>query len=127
MTSLLKSFRKLTRPSQTTLRGSGARFFGATATGSGPLGAHRSVPLPLDPDLAALPDLPLPDRDPLLEGIDREAAGLERLAPVRAGRDHQHARLPDLQPADPVLHRDPPAPPPHGLLPDRPHLPLRHR
>src|SRR3970040_1873255 len=55
---------------------------GSSATSLGRLAAHR---LALDPDLAALPYLLLPDRDDLLEAVDQVVAGLERLLAVRRG------------------------------------------
>src|SRR5690242_5295664 len=58
------------------------------------------------PYLAVLEVLLLPDRHRLLQGVDREAAGVEGRTPVRRGdRDH-HARLPDLEAADAVDEGD---------------------
>src|SRR5689334_6723243 len=81
------------------------------------------------PHLAVLEVLLLPDRHRLLQGIDREAAGLEGGAAVRRGdRDH-HARLADLEAPDAVHERDAggggPALPDGGR--DLAHLGERHR
>src|SRR3990172_7264889 len=76
---------------------------GSSATSLGRLAAHR---LALDPHLAALPDLLLPDRDDLLEAIDEVVAGLERFPAVRRGDGDERRRLADLQAAGAVLHRD---------------------
>src|SRR6266487_994357 len=65
----------------------------------------RSVSLGALPDplLAARVHLFLPERDRLLERIDRLVAGVERRGPV-GGRDGDHdARLPDLDAADAVV------------------------
>src|SRR3970282_906383 len=51
--------------------------------------------LALDPDLAALPDLLLPDRDDLLEAVDQVVTGLERLLAVRRGDGDEEGRLAD--------------------------------
>ena len=56
----------------------------------------------------------LPDRHQFLERVDGVAAGVERLAAVRATHRHRHAHLADRQPAEAVDHRD---------VPDRPALP----
>src|SRR5438094_5829928 len=85
------------------------------------------LPLPLDPDLAAFPDLLLPDRNGLLEGVDGEAAGLEGCGAVGAGDGDQDARLPNLEPADAVADGDAALPAADRLLRDLTHLPLRHR
>src|SRR5438093_8981003 len=83
--------------------------------------------LALDPLLAALPYLFLPDRHDLLEFVDERVASLERLLPVWRRYGYQQRCLPDLQPTCPVLYgdvRDRPAG--HRLFRDLPHHPLRH-
>src|SRR3972149_3300348 len=64
---------------------------------------HR---LALNPDLAALPDLLLPDGDDLLEPVDEVVTGLERLLAVRRGDGDEKRRLADLQAARAGRHRD---------------------
>jgi hypothetical protein len=60
----------------------------------------------LDPVRAAGRELLLPDRDGLLQRVDRETAGLERLGAVRrGGRDH-HRGLADREPAHAVRERE---------------------
>src|SRR5436189_1458814 len=59
-----------------------------------------------DPFLAACVDLLLPQRNRLLERVDRLAAGLERCRPVRCRDGDDDARLADLYAADPVVDRD---------------------
>src|SRR5882724_9579319 len=75
-----------------------------------------AVALQTHPHFAVFEELLLPHRYRLLERVDGEAAGVEGLGPVgRRYRDH-HARLADLEPADPVHQRHPPHPrpaPPH--------------
>ena len=57
-----------------------------------PLDLHAGLAFAFDPDLSALPDFLLPDRDGDLEGIDRVAARFKGRGAVGAGdRDH-HAR-----------------------------------
>src|SRR3972149_11140509 len=97
---------------------------GSSATSLDRLAAQR---LPLDPDRAALPDLLLPDRDDLLEAVDEVVTGLERLPAVRRGDGDEKRRLPDLQTAGAVLHRDAgDRPAGHRLPGDLPHPPRRH-
>src|SRR5204863_107158 len=59
-----------------------------------------------DPLLAACVDLLLPQRNRLLERVDRLAAGRERCRPVRRRDGDDDARLADLYAADPVMDRD---------------------
>src|SRR6266540_4026220 len=74
------------------------------------------VALQAHPHVAVFEELLLPHRQRRLERVDGEAAGVEGLGPVgRRYRDH-HARLADLEPADPVHQRHP-----------RPALPYRRR
>src|SRR3990170_5320798 len=97
---------------------------GSSATSLDRLAAQR---LALDPDLAALPDLLLPDRHDLLEPVDQVVTGLERLPAVRRGDGDEERRLADLQAARAVLHRnvrDRPAG--HRLLGELAHHARRH-
>src|SRR3990172_2994694 len=71
----------------------------SSSPGAGGSSATSLDRLALDPDLAALPDLLLPDRDDLLESVDQVVAGLERLAAVRRGDGDEKRRLSDLQAA----------------------------
>src|SRR2546428_1990639 len=69
-----------------------------------------------DPLLAAFVELLLPERDRLLQCVDRLTAGVERGRAVRGGdRDHD-ARLADLYAADAVVDRDPAEPVPRGQV-----------
>src|SRR5947209_12777665 len=56
--------------------------------------------------LAVGPMFLLPDRDQLLEPVDRVTAGGEGVGPVRATDGEGDADLPDLQPAEAVDHDD---------------------
>src|SRR3990172_8792775 len=97
---------------------------GPSATSLDRLAADR---LALDPDRAALPDLLLPDGDDLLEAVDEVVTGLERLLAVRRGDGDEKRRLPDLQAARAVLHRDVgDRPAGHSLLRDIAHHACRH-
>src|SRR3990172_4398147 len=97
---------------------------GSSATSLDRLAAQR---LALDPDLAALPYLLLPDRDGLLEPVDKVVAGLERRLAVRRGDGDEKRRLADLQAARAVLHSDAgDRPAGHRLLGDLSHHPRRH-
>src|SRR5258705_2815638 len=78
-----------------------------------------AVALQSDPHFTVFEELLLPHRYRLLEGVNREAAGVERLGPVRRRHDDHHARLTDLEPADPVHEGHSPHP--------RPALPHRRR
>ena len=52
------------------------------------------------------PHFVLPDRSGLLERVDGEASGLERLGPMWRGHHGDHGRLADLQAADAVQQRE---------------------
>ncbi len=52
------------------------------------------------------PHFVLPDRSGLLERVDGEASGLERLGPMRCGHHGDHRGLADLEAADAVQQRE---------------------
>src|SRR5262249_36997022 len=70
--------------------------------------SFTSPPLEAHPYLAILEVLFLPDRHRLLQGVDGEFAGVERLASMSGRHSDEHTRFPDRQPARPVLHGHPP-------------------
>ena len=59
------------------------------------------------PVVAPGPVLALPDRDRLLEGVDREPRRLEGLGPVRRGDDHGDRCLRELEVTRAVQEREP--------------------
>src|SRR6266571_2278768 len=59
-----------------------------------------------DPLLAALVDLLLPQRDGLLERVDRLAEGCQSVGSVRGRNGDRDARLPDLDPPEAVADGD---------------------
>ena len=65
----------------------------------------------LDPDVAAVEEFVLPDRRDLLDALDRVAARGERVAAMRRRGGDRHARFADLEPADPMVQREPRARP----------------
>jgi len=70
----------------------------------------------LNPHVAALEELALPDRRDLLDPLDRVAARRVGVAAVRGARGDCDARLANLELADPVVQRQPRRRPPLGNL-----------
>ena len=64
-----------------------------------------------DPHVAAVEVLALPDGRNLLHALDHVAARRVRVAAMRRRRGDRHARLADLEPAGPVVQRNPHAGP----------------
>src|ERR1700752_1694241 len=64
------------------------------------------APLQAYPDLAVLEMLLLPHRDGALERVDRVAARVEGVAPMRGGHGDEHRGLADLEPADAMQDGD---------------------
>src|SRR5262245_60842500 len=81
------------------------------------------------PDFAVLEVLLLPHRDGALERVDRVAARVEGVAPMRSGHGDEHRGLADLEPADAVQdgHALDLGPARADRLPDLAELGLGHR
>src|SRR5262249_37350847 len=74
----------------------------------------------LEPDVAAVEILPLPDRPDLFDALDRIPGCSERIRPVRRSGGDDDAGLANLEPADAMVHRESGRGPQAGGLIDNP-------